>query len=66
MAMLGHDTLRATVKRLQLLDEMHLAQFPAGFDPKVLVERGLLTAYQLQILLEGQGENLLVGPYVLL
>ncbi|OAI46371.1 hypothetical protein AYO44_02070 [Planctomycetaceae bacterium SCGC AG-212-F19] len=67
-------TLQETLRQLQLLtaDQLHeLGGLPgkAG-DPrqlgKDLLQRGWLTAYQVNMLLQGHGADLIFGPYLLL
>jgi hypothetical protein len=68
-------TLVQALSRTQLLQPGQLQELTgalqAGFpDPKALaaelLRRGWLTAYQVNQLLQGHGDNLVLGPYVLL
>lgn len=64
--MAANESIFSSIKKLQLVEDRELKQFPATTDPKQLVEKGLLTPYQLKMLLQGQGSSLVLGPYVLM
>jgi serine/threonine protein kinase/Leucine-rich repeat (LRR) protein len=74
MASVSSSSLVDTLRRHRLLEPAQLQELPAlqarFLDPKALagelIRRGWLTAYQANQLLQGKGQELVLGSYILL
>jgi serine/threonine protein kinase len=63
---MARSTVLGLVRQLRLVGEQQLDRLSDNADPSVLVQKGLLTPYQLRMLQQGQGKSLVVGNYLLL
>src|SRR5947209_659602 len=70
MTLATTTSLVDALRQYRVLEPAQLQQLPALQDPKALagelIRRGWLTPYQANQLLQGKGQELLLGSYVLL